>query len=584
MKKNLVKKLLLGATLALNLAGCKECDPVNQNHAPYIETIPIIYVDEGTQATGNFETGDVDGDSITHSLTGFSPELISVNSATGQYSITAPLVNADTDFNGRLEVSDGIAEPVSEDFTIRVRNIPEPPPVTPPEEPPIEPPTEPPIEQYIPTLNLTGLNADFNEDGQLVLYLPVPQDANLEDNPVPYTRIKSLTSEKITASLNILENKLTIIGKEDEIGDYQLELEFGSAGGGIGTATLEGKINDLLDVEGYFKELDTDSAAEAVIKIFDKNSTTPIAQTVSNASNGYFSVHSTNKKVSDLSGVVIEAAVKENGVWKSFLVRENFPAGDVTISEPLRAKLFPNYCTPSEFKTFMNQINMSSYGLTRFDLNNLQGVEILRGDPLNRGFNFTLNNQNFIEDKINNPGDIGLYVGEKDLNGSNPGWVDVQIDMNDPNQDPPNKHYTLSSDRKIILDINSGWIIIFPNNIGGGQVFHGYLNNNKSTGIINRAIIDLGVVNNAVTTHEFGHVFIASNPGYDGHCNIPPFYNGLPPATNTLTIMTPNNLKLPPPGVADIDARKIEYNYPYFPGKMIDDILGQTFSDGESVY
>jgi hypothetical protein len=149
--------------------------------------------------------------------------------------------------------------------------------------------------------------------------------------------------------------------------------------------------------------------------------------------------------------------------------------------------------------------------------------------------------------------------------------IPIQIETSPNSQD----HYDSTGNP------NPGWIISIPDKtLGGGETSFEYLNDHIVTGIINRAIVRLSVVNDAVSTHEFGHVFIASNRYTMGHCTIPPFYNVS--GTNALTIMTPDNLKLPPPGDADIKAAHIIYTY--LPRARLNDILGKSFSDGEPVY
>jgi hypothetical protein len=351
-------------------------------------------------------------------------------------------------------------------------------------------------------------------------------------------------------------------------------------------------VEDYLDVEGYLKILDTESPGSGEIKIFDfANPTILIAQTESDPSTGYFSFHSTTKKISDLSGIVIETAAKEGGTWKSFLVRENFPAGDVIISEPIKVKLFPSYCTPDEFKTFMNQTDMSAYGLTRFDLGNAEGIEILlkncdsnknwdtSGDP-NIGWQYLTDPQNLKTKELNGLANHfdGTIVGDSlylSVNGQQK-IIPIIIESSPNSQD----HYTVESN---LIFPEVGWITFAPDKgLGGGRT-NFFWDFDYSRVLLKRARIDLGVVNDVISLHESLHVFQGANPDYNGHCDILPFYNE-DWQENILTIMIPDRIGITSSGPADIDARKIVYNYAYSPGKDIEDILGQTFSDGESVY
>jgi hypothetical protein len=219
--------------------------------------------------------------------------------------------------------------------------------------------------------------------------------------------------------------------------------------------------------------------------------------------------------------------------------------------------------------------------MIKFDLNQLNGIEILLKNP-DSSKNWGTNQDNgwyystdpsTLKNKILNNGVAdyieggvtgdSLYVY---INGQQK-IIPIQIETSPNSQD----HYDSTGSPKL------GWIIVMPDMpLGGGKTdFFWDFDNNWT--LTKRARIRLSIVNDAVPTHEFGHAFIASNPDYDGHCNIPPFYNGPPPATNTLTIMTPDNLKLPPPGVADIKASHIIYENTYLTGENINDILGDNF-------
>jgi fibronectin type 3 domain-containing protein len=81
--------------------GCS-MDP-SINHAPDIDSIPIIYAFEGVLYTYNVEAADADGDTLVYSLAS-SPTGMTIDSSTGVISWTPSTVG---DYNVTIEVSDG---------------------------------------------------------------------------------------------------------------------------------------------------------------------------------------------------------------------------------------------------------------------------------------------------------------------------------------------------------------------------------------------------------------------------------------------------------------------------------------------
>lgn len=95
------------------------------NHAPVITSIPITQVNEGQSYNYHVTATDSDGDTLTYSLTQ-KPSWLSINSATGLISGTAPSVNSDTNYNVVVSVSDGKTS-VTQSYVLTVKNIPVPP-------------------------------------------------------------------------------------------------------------------------------------------------------------------------------------------------------------------------------------------------------------------------------------------------------------------------------------------------------------------------------------------------------------------------------------------------------------------------
>ena len=85
----------------LLLMGCS-MDPTI-NHAPDIDSIPIIYAFEGVLYTYDVEATDVDGDTLVYSLAS-SPTGMTINSSSGVISWTPSTAG---DYDVTIEVSDG---------------------------------------------------------------------------------------------------------------------------------------------------------------------------------------------------------------------------------------------------------------------------------------------------------------------------------------------------------------------------------------------------------------------------------------------------------------------------------------------
>lgn len=117
------------ATAILNL----EVLPVTSgNNAPVITSAPVTSVNETIIYSYQVTATDTDGDALTYSLTQ-NPAWLSINSATGAITGTAPDVAADTNYAVTVSVSDGLAF-VTQTFNLVVREtgIIIPPDTTPP--------------------------------------------------------------------------------------------------------------------------------------------------------------------------------------------------------------------------------------------------------------------------------------------------------------------------------------------------------------------------------------------------------------------------------------------------------------------
>lgn len=93
------------------------------NHAPVITSTPVTSVNEGIAYSYDVDATDPDGDAITYSFLA-NPTWLSINSATGLITGTAPLVSSNTSYTVTVQAEDNAAGNVhafvTQSFTITV--------------------------------------------------------------------------------------------------------------------------------------------------------------------------------------------------------------------------------------------------------------------------------------------------------------------------------------------------------------------------------------------------------------------------------------------------------------------------------
>ena len=92
------------------------------NNPPIITSTPVTSVNESTAYSYQVTATDADGNVLTYSLT-TAPTWLSINSATGLVSGTAPAVTADTNFPITISASDGIST-TTQNYVLTVKDIP----------------------------------------------------------------------------------------------------------------------------------------------------------------------------------------------------------------------------------------------------------------------------------------------------------------------------------------------------------------------------------------------------------------------------------------------------------------------------
>ena len=168
-----------------------------------------------------------------------------------------------------------------------------------------------------------------------------------------------------------------------------------------------------------------------------------------------------------------------------------------------------------EFKSFMEDVNENNMlvngqirtSFLRWNLDNFNGVEILRENPTTNTGSFDTTKQNYIENKIKASDDVALLFDGR--------TVTVQKDATRTAQDA-NAKYTVTGST---ITPDTGWIVVVPvHNLDAlGQVTGGDLDND---GYFDGYRMDLrsNFSNNyidasAVITHEFAHTTLY--PGGD---------------------------------------------------------------------
>ena len=374
-----------------------------------------------------------------------------------------------------------------------------------------------------PTVDLTGVNTDLLEEVETTINLPTPTDPNPEDNPVPYTTYidKISTDGQVTSTLegNTSDGyQLIITGKTDKTGSYQINLEFGSPEGGIGNATLEGIITNLLDISGRLEDnvkddLTNYTGKEGIVKAYSSDGTTLLGDTTTDA-NGNFKF----QLEQIVSEVLLKARIMQNDSPVSFerkiMLAENeiegfrtipFSGQDIT-GLILRAspyeQILAEGITPEQYKTHMGEVNLEEwypvYGLTKFDWDNFQGIEIENQHPGGTEFGtFIPEKQTHYRDKILKPTDIGGYLHGRTIN----------IQLDDSNSTEHYDRYGEGEDTVIIP--HDGWIVIIPDNdIPGIATGLTSLYDTDSDGKVDRVRILIQDQGDPIFTKEMTRAFL----------------------------------------------------------------------------
>jgi len=190
------------------------------NHAPVITSVPTIQINEGISYSYNVDATDADADVLIYSLV-TAPSWLSINSATGLISGTAPLVSSDTNFNVEVEVSDGNGGTDTQSYTLTVKNV------------IIPPVNHAPIITSSPTTNVNeGISYSYNVDatdgdGDILIY-------SLTENPSWLT---------INSATGLISGTAPLVSSST---DYNVEVEVSDGNGGTDTQSYTLTVKNVI--------------------------------------------------------------------------------------------------------------------------------------------------------------------------------------------------------------------------------------------------------------------------------------------------------------------------------------------------
>ncbi|GIW53390.1 MAG: hypothetical protein KatS3mg081_2745 [Gemmatimonadales bacterium] len=280
------------------------------------------------------------------------------------------------------------------------------------------------VPNYNPELNTDSLNLDIDEESEKTIVLPLPTDKNPEDNPVPYISITT-SSDKISLTSDLSSRSIKIKGLEDKVGDYTIEVLFGSNEAGTASKEIKATIYDLLDVSGVLEDNEQRKRWPGIVKVFSSNSdlTFPPEEEISYIGEIVVDNSGTFKKqfpfrIKDLEqDIFIQARRIENNVETSYIRTIRMPKKDAT-NLVMRVVPYDGLAergiTPEQFRQFA------------FDFGGSAGKWPLRGneitdspfkyiviskkssDPNNPGF-FSQQQAEALKARLLDPNDLGAW-------------------------------------------------------------------------------------------------------------------------------------------------------------------------------
>lgn len=416
------------------------------------------------------------------------------------------------------------------------------------------------IPNYLPTVNLSGLQTDMNEEGEIKIGLQSRfEDKNFEDHP----HLRSAQSLDGKTMVNAVGDSVIINAVGDSTGQYRVNIEFGTLEGGISTSELRGTLYDLPTISGNLENSETDSGVQGTLRFYTINGNdTTLLRTKSSDSlgnnltnpDGSFNFR-INRRTSELEKIVVMARQETSGNPEGYVRTISIPAKD-TSGVLIRAVPYGLYKdNPEMFRQFMQELATDAPN-TRFDFNgeylrnlpgfeNFTGLERVRildhdyfGDSIGT---FTFGQQDSLKSEISDSNNISGIIGNYVIN------PDIIVFGNDSTF----TDYTLDSLKHKIVQ-RQGVIVIVPRL---DLPYAGLTEPHKSGTIGSGGTIYMNPIAHREGTlpHEFGHMFLGT-----GH----PIS-----MTSGETVMT-NPSTIPKTGLADKKAGMLIYEptFMVFPG------------------
>ena len=276
-----------------------------------------------------------------------------------------------------------------------------------------------------------------------------------------------------------------------------------------------------LSVSGTLQDSETDTGKAGEVRAYKDNGdgTYTLLKKTTAGSTGSFSMSFSHRGNFDL-----QARLKQGTADKSYV--RTIPTSSTSTLTGLTIRAVPytdlsetqtvsatdTIVSIPEFKSFMEDVNnhasnRAGGGFMKWNLDNFNGVEILRENPTANTGSFDATKQNYIENKIKASDDIVLLFDGR--------TVTVQKDATRTAQDA-NKKYTVTGST---ITPDAGWIVVVPVHdfassgeaAGGDSDNDGYFDGYRIDLKSNEAGIYTDVA--TIITHEFAHATLY--PGGD---------------------------------------------------------------------
>jgi len=351
---------------------------------------------------------------------------------------------------------------------------------------------------YDSIVDFSGIGFNFDEEDAHNVNLP---GTDKNGKTVEYTSARALDSKIQVISL---ENYvLSVEGQKDQIGTYNLEINFRDYLGRDKTQNISGSLYDLPDLSGILRSNESTSPVQGKIKVFDGNQN--LLETDKSDASGYnlttgsgtfdFQV---KKRASELNQITIQSALGIPGNRQGWVRTINIPSGDNRTLD-IAAVPYGNFASnPDEFRNFMYETTAGDPAL--FDFENFTGgFVIIKQNPADSGPDgegtFTDEKANFLKNVVT----PSVNSVEKILGTGN---YSITIEENSDNYAPgPGKIYVVPSTAPGGNPSYAGAIITYGARLVRGAVIYLRETLNPS---------DWGL--KGVALHEIGHIIYPYHP------------------------------------------------------------------------